>query len=80
MAADEMPSPYRIDQLRRSVRNYCELEKAAAEFRGRAAMARWAHSTEVRRPLRRGTLGVLSDRQLGRDGFSPPPAPRHATG
>jgi hypothetical protein len=75
-----MPSPYRIDQLRRSVKNYCELEKAAAEFRGRAGMARWAQSAEVRRLPRREAVGVFSDRRLGRDGFSPPPAPRQATG
>lgn len=76
----DKPTPDRIEQLRGSVRGYRELEKAAAEFRGRAAMIRWSRATEQRRPLKRGTVGIFSDARIGRDGFGPSsPAPRQAT-
>jgi hypothetical protein len=34
----ERLTPFRLNQLRQSVKGYRELEKAAAEFRGKAAM------------------------------------------
>lgn len=80
MTIFEKPNLNRIEQLRDSVRGYRELEKAAAEFRGRAAMVRWSRSTEAWRPLNRETVRVFSAARIGRDRLAvSSPAPSQAT-
>lgn len=51
----ERLTPFRIDQLRQSIKGYRDMEKVAAEFRARAAMSVPARMMAMR--LGRGVVG-----------------------
>jgi len=58
MPAVESLTLFRLDQLRQSVKGYRELERAAAEFRGRAAIGLAARVLVAQRQSRVARLAA----------------------
>lgn len=66
MATLESLTLFRLDQLRRSVKGYRELERAAAEFRGRAALGLAARILTAQRQARAAALALAPAAPLNR--------------